>query len=342
MQDLIKTFFSRDMFGRGNAFRKECKVGPREATCVLATADNASYSYFVAPYLSSIGILPTFATFDEVSPDSVFDGVGTVVIVRFLPRRWVQSLQRFKRMGGRVMYFMDDDLMDPSALEGLPPKYARKIKDLALRQRRVIESISDEYLVSTAYLAEKYAAWRPTVLAPKPSMTQVVAAERIQLCYHGTASHGPELAWLLPVMKEVLGSIQMTQFEVFGDHGVNKMYRSLPRTAVVHPMTWPSYLAYTAGVRRDIALAPLLANGFNAGRGPTKFFDFARMGAVGIYSDCAPYKGFIRNGIDGVLLPNDPEIWARTIVELSVDSARRCAMAEAARARAMSLCWDKK
>jgi hypothetical protein len=58
-----------------------------------------------------------------------------------------------------------------------------------------------------------------------------------------------------------------------------------------------------------------------------------------IYTDVEPYRGFIRNGIDGVLLDNDPGLWARTIMELAADTPRRRQMAAAARQRASEMAW---
>ena len=60
------------------------------------------------------------------------------------------------------------------------------------------------------------------------------------------------------------------------------------------------------------------------------------MGATGIYSDVAPFAGFVRDGIDGLLLPNEPARWVNAIVALAGDTTRRAALAEAARARALA------
>jgi glycosyltransferase involved in cell wall biosynthesis len=102
-------------------------------------------------------------------------------------------------------------------------------------------------------------------------------------------------------------------------------------------MDWSNYLTYTGSVRRDIGLAPLLPEPFNAGRAPTKFFDFARMGAVGIYTDTEPYRNFVRHGVDGLLLPNEPMAWAAAIDELATDAVRRQGLAAAARERALAM-----
>ena len=64
-----------------------------------------------------------------------------------------------------------------------------------------------------------------------------------------------------------------------------------------------------------------------------KFIDYARQGALGLYSRVPPYEGFVRDGIDGVLLPNEPEAWVDAIVQWAGDPAGRAARAAAARAR---------
>lgn len=301
---------------------------------ILSGGDNASIAYLLRPHLEGQGI--PFVVIS--SPDQVAElTCSMVVIARYLPREWISSLQAFRQAGGKVVYFMDDDLMDPRATKGLPPGYRRKIEIGATRQRRVIESLCNEFWVASPYLAEKYSAWSPQLLTSAPGSLTLLQQEAVTVCYHGSASHGAEIKWLAGVMRNVQTLGGTTRFEIFGDHEVNKLFRGIPRTSVMHPMDWPNYLAYTGSIKRDIGLAPLLPGPFNAGRAPSKFFDFARMGAVGLYTDAAPYRGFVRDGIDGLLLPNEPEVWVAAIAELAGDPARRQRLAAAARERALAI-----
>jgi hypothetical protein len=48
-----------------------------------------------------------------------------------------------------------------------------------------------------------------------------------------------------------------------------------------------------------------------------KFYDYARMGAAGVYTDAAPYRGFVRDGVDGLLLPNEPARWVEALAALA-------------------------
>lgn len=326
-------FLTGDRPGRKNSFTSGVVVIGADAT--------ASVTYLLEPYLRKQGCDVTYVAMDSVPPLRVGgNGCHTVVIARYLPGHWIGPLKRFSRDKGRVVYFMDDDLMDPEVLVGLPHQYAKKIRTLAINQRHTLELMCDEFWVASPFLAQKYRSWKPNLLAPQPSASAVAETVATTVCYHGTASHQAEITWLVPVMTALQATQPGISFEIFGDHSVNRMFRKLPRVSILHPMTWPNYLAFTASVHRDIALAPLLPGPFNAGRGPTKFFDFARMGAVGIYTDVSPYRGFIRDGVDGVLLPNDFDLWLKTIVELAADAPRRERMAKAARQRALALAWD--
>jgi len=299
---------------------------------VLSGGPNASISYFVKPYVAAQGM--ECLTVDVTSNNETDAAYHTIVIVRYLPDGCITGLRDFKRNGGKLVYFMDDDLMDASALETMPDKYVKRIKSTALAKRRVIEELCSEFWVSSAYLMSKYAAWRPILLRPTGVGESLVGASRkFSICYHGTASHQTEIEWLVPLVSELQRRSSNAVFELFGDHGVNKVYRGIPGVAVLHPMSWPNYLAYTNATQRDIALAPLLPTKFNAARGPTKFFDFARMNAVGLYSKVSPYDGFIRDGIDGVLLPNEREAWVEAITSLLHDPEKRDWMASNARKR---------
>jgi hypothetical protein len=300
---------------------------------ILTIGSGASLSYIIAPHLAQLGLDYEVVEAGDGLPELEFESkVPVIVINRYLPRSWVKQLREFKRSGAKIIYFMDDDLFDAGAITDLPSAYARKIKRMALDVRKAIEALCEEFWFSTPFLCAKYTRLSPALLTPRVGSTLYQNSALVKVCYHGTASHHAEILWLAPVVSR-LQAHGATQFEIFGNHDVNRLYRDMAAVSILHPMSWENYLAYTANVRQDIALAPLLENPFNAARGPTKFFDFARMGAVGIYSDVAPYDDFIRDGIDGILLPNDPGLWVETVMSLAGDRKKRERMQSAVRER---------
>lgn len=294
---------------------------------VLTEGENPSLAYFVRPLLLAGGHDCVLADCHKAPPTAA--GFDAVIVIRYLPAAWDGFLAQVRRDGKPVAYLMDDDLLDRRAHAGLPLRYRFKIERLACLRRRAIESLCSEFWVSTPYLAGKYAAWQPLLVEAAPPPFEPM----VSVCYHGTASHAAEQDWLFALVAELQSRCMQTHFSIVGDAGINRRFRSLPRVTVLHPMPWPTYLAYTATHHCDIALAPLLPGAFNAARGATKFIDFARMGAAGIYADVPPYRGHVRDGVDGLLLPMEPEAWLAAIIALAGDAARRQAIATAARDR---------
>lgn len=306
---------------------------------ILSGGATPTTDYFLKPYLAAQGYA-VFQLDGSCEPmASAFDAqrCRLVVISRYASGCWFAALERLRRQGAKLVYFMDDDLFDLSALQGLPWRYRWKIFSQAWVHRNRLLRLCDEFWVSTPYLAEKYARFKPVMLGPLPSAQMIVQKPCVRVCYHGTASHPHEIAWLLPVIAQVQARTEAVHFELFGGRDVAKRFGGLPRVSVLHPMGWPNYLAYTASHRCDIALAPLLPGAFNAARGPTKFYDYTRMGAVGLYSDVAPYRGYVHDGVDGLLLENDPERWIEAILTLAQDAEKRTALASAARQRLLDV-----
>jgi len=272
--------------------------------------------------------------FNPIKSAHNIDSCRLIVISRYLNGKWREHLNILHRDRTKLVYFMDDDLFDIRALLGLPFRYQWKIVTQALRHRSKLMRMCDEFWVTTPHLAEKYAQLNPILLNPAPSQKTMTAKEGIHVCYHGTASHQREIEWLVAVIKEVQSRSNLIHFELFGTPDIKMMVDGLSRVSVLHPMTWPNYLAFTSAHKIDIALAPLLPGTFNAARGTTKFYDYARMGAVGLYSHVSPYREFIRDGVDGLLLENDPAVWVDAILKLAQDQPRRQSIAEAVKERA--------
>jgi len=284
---------------------------------VLSESRTASTDYFLFPYLQSLGYQTRCVSGKELDK-ALLSACSLLVIARYVSTRLLNLMAACRHDGLQIVYFMDDDLFDAQALAGLPWPYRWKIISQALVHRRRLVRLCTAFWFSSPYLAEKYPALRPVLLSPAVIMPPLAnATPPIVVCYHGTAAHQLELAWLLPIITTVQTQSDTIHFELFGTGKVARAIKQLPRVSVLQPMSWPNYLAFTSIQRRDIGLAPLLSGKFNAARAATKFFDYARMGAVGIYTDTPPYRGFIGNGSNGCLLPNDPALWVDKILQLA-------------------------
>ncbi len=260
-----------------------------------------------------------------------------VVVVRYLPRKWLRPLGQARRAGATLLYLMDDDLLNPDLLGELPPAYRRRVRERITLQRGRIPDLFDQIWVTSTVLESRYRHLGAVRLPLRPHPNLLVERPRLQLAYLGTSVHEREFAWL----RELLGLLQErhahTHVDVFGDLAINRQFRDLPRLRILHPMRWANYLAETGPGRVDLLLSPLLESPVNAARAPVKFIDAARCGAAGLYSDRAPYRGFIRHGVDGLLLGDQPREWLDAIEELMNDRATRLQLAEEARRRALRL-----
>ncbi len=270
-------------------------------------------------------------------PDIPIPAGAALVIIRFISPKWQRHIEKYIDRCSRIVYFMDDDLFDPTALSTLPKEYRTKIIRRSAAQHRWITQYCDDIWVSTAFLAKKYSHLNPEMVSAKPSPLLLEKRKPVRIAYHGSSSHREEKYWLRQIVEGVLEACPSASFEIFGEHDIYKYYRDLPRVSVLHPMSWQNYLAYTKTHQLDIGLAPLLDSDFNFARGPVKFYDFVRMGAVGVYSNCTPYNNFIEQNINGILLENDPQRWVDAITLLINKENKRVELANNAKVYAYSL-----
>lgn len=300
---------------------------------VLEHGPNPSTDYYIRPRLRKNSIPYEIINCSSQRPDHLEIPGGTfIIIVRYLTRSWGTYLLRHRHLFSGVALFMDDDLIAAKHSAHLPLHYRHKIHSLFERQLDQLNLLCSQLWLSTANLAEVYAHCAPRVLPPLP-LCQDVTETPLTYFYHGSAAHQAEITWLLDVVAEVQRRCCQLNFLIIGGGDVNRLFRSLPRTMVIHPLSWHSYGTCLATVPHHIGLVPLLPCNFNNGRSHTKFFDLTRFGSVGIYSDTPPYSQFIRNNVDGILLENSPELWIKTIISLAEDRERRMLLLAEARKR---------
>lgn len=243
-----------------------------------------------------------------------------VVLVRYVPTAWAGFIERHRSRIAELIFFMDDDLFDFGAARGLGWRYRLKLARLATRRRDWLRAQGAALWVSTPYLRDKYADWSPQLIRPAPLPTP---DESIRVFYHGSASHEAEIRWLYPVIEAALQAEPRLTFEIIGTSAVNRLYRRLPRTTVVHPMSWPAYRSFIAMPGRHIGLAPLLDGSFNRARSCTKFFDITRAGAVGIYTSGTVCADVVEHGVNGWVIAPEPDAWSRAIVQLARNAEQR-------------------
>ena len=293
---------------------------------ILEERQNPSTDYFVLPALIERGVdasdIQRLSWSHALSASDLND--ATVVIVRYLTSSWREAIETNRAGIRQLIYFMDDDLGDWRASQGLSLKYRYKLWRYATRHWGWLMQAKTDFWVSTDYLREKYASQQAVAIVPQ--RIAMPAGKRCRIFYHATASHRAEIEWLLPVMKQVLAQCPAVDFEIIGDRSTWQAYRHLPRTTVVHPLSWESYQTFISQPGRDIGLAPFLPSKFNAARSHTKMFDIERAEAHGLFAENGPWASLIEaRSVSGTdrpefrLLPMDQAQWVSALVKWAGD-----------------------
>ncbi|WP_020682483.1 glycosyltransferase [Marinobacterium rhizophilum] len=295
---------------------------------IVEQAANPSTDFFILPKLENGDFRCERLLLYDGPPD---DGgeIDRVIFVRYITPQWRRWVERNKASLGKVVLFMDDDLLDLKAHSGLPWRYRWKLLQLIWRHQRWLKAFGVELWVSTPWLLEKYQEWQPQLLYPQSPHLSTPAVTT--LFYHGSASHYDEIEWLYPVVAEVLERAPELTFEIIGNQKVRKLFANVPRVHVLHSMNWPAYQALLQRPGRTVGLAPLLDSPFNRARSHTKFFDITQAGAVGIYAPGTIYERIVTHGDNGLLVPMDKAAWVEAILQLAGDEVYRARLLQGAR-----------
>lgn len=239
-----------------------------------------------------------------------------LVIVRHIPRQWLTFIKRNQKAWPAITYFFDDDILGILDDPTLPPAYALRTFFKFRLNLGLLKNICSHVLVSTPALAKKYGLQHSCVLDPEYVSSNTDRAGTT-VFYHGTESHRREIIWLRRVVEMVQTKSRDCIFELSGPAWVRDLYSDIPRVRVIHPMNWKSFFEYTSAVKFDIGLSPVLDTPYNRFRSHVKLLDITRTGAAGIYSKVPQFEMFVKHGYNGLLLDNDPRLWAREILDMS-------------------------
>ena len=298
--------------GASQRFNTRC-VDVKNLVYVVEERSNPSTDVFVIPAVTAAGCRVVRCRFTDLPAAAELAG-ATLVFVRYVPPAWAKLTEAVRTSLRGLAFFMDDDVLDVRASAGMPWRYRFKLARLASWRSGWLRRQKAELWVSTPYLMQKYANWRPRLVLPSP--TEHPTGMR-RVFYHGSASHAAEIVWLRPVLEEALRSEKRLALEIVGGQDVYSLYRGLPRVMVVHPMRWPSYQTFLAMPGRHVGLAPQLDVPFNRARSYTKFFDITRCGAVGIYSPNSACAELVSHETDGIVAPLEQQAWVDAILHLA-------------------------
>ncbi len=307
---------------------------------VLQRGENASTDYYLRSRLAACGLPAEIADLTDDPGASGMLGAGgagalMVVLCRYAAPAWLDALERMRDRLVRVAFFMDDDLPAMLRAREIPSAARGKVALHFAAHAERLSGLCSEVWVSTPELANRYAEAAPRVLAPLPEAEPPppAPASADLVVYHGTDVHPRERRFVLEVASLLQTRSPGARIELAGDRSLARAAAGLAGVEVVPQRSWPDYLEVQTGRTAAISLAPLFPSDLNDARAPVKAFDAARLGAAGLYADAPAYRGHVRDGEDGLVLPMQPSAWAAAIAALLADPDRRMRLAGAARAR---------
>jgi len=314
-----------------------------DAILVLQRGANASTDYYLRPRLRGEGRCEVV---DIQSPPSrcgllAPDGPSAlfVIVCRYASSAWLDALEAARHRLARVAFFMDDDLPEMIRDAALPLAARGKVASHFGEHVDRLGALASEIWVSTPILAERYAASTPMVLTPAPEDDPPEPSREPprRVVYHGADVHARERRFVVATARILAELDPGAVVEITGDAALRSVCRGLGNVEITQQLPWPDYLLRQQGARAAIGLAPLADSAVNRARAPVKAFDAARLGAAGVFADVEPFRSFVRGGVDGMLLPMDPQVWAVAIAALLNDPDRRLALARTARSRLVAL-----
>ena len=312
---------------------------------VLSEEPSSSFDYWVKGLLEKHESDYTLLD-PKINPSiiaSKLEIIKQIIIIRYIPRIWMDTIHSLKVSGVKIILFLDDDLLNIRPSNDLPIQYTLNLWWKIGRHKNKIYKIINELWVTNKYLAERcQIALKKNkigirILPFKPIIKVLNPPSIYRICYYGTSSHKLEIKWI----KDLFVKIQELRDDCILDIVVNnywrKEFKKIKRVRMLHPLNWETFLLDTGNRSIDIYLAPLFSTTFNLSRSPVKFLDAVRLKSVGIYSNCRPYSNFINNDVDGVLLPNSHDIWIRTIETLLENKEKRKEIVNASLSRAKNM-----
>ena len=251
---------------------------------------------------------------------TVFASAGACLVMR--------HAMRAKRLPGgrRLIYFIDDAVEQGVSDASLPFIYRQKLRLVERAAARRIGRRAAVAVVGSAELARRQTGRIETHLI-HPYWSEPIAglehfgplpggAGWVDIAYLGSIVHRADLAFLWPVIGEVLAAHPRARFHLAERHRVPAALAGHPRVVRIPGLGWGAYRAGLAQRRFHLALYPLMDTEFNRGRSLNKLIEHGVVGAAALYSRSWGEAWRAGEGGAGLTLRNRRDDWRAAIEHL--------------------------
>lgn len=255
-------------------------------------------------------------------------------------------LPKWNSFGGKLIYEIDDDLMDESGL--IERHYNGDITETINKVRFLAEN-ADLVHVSTQPLADKIQILNPNVhIVPNVLQSQLwqLDTERdhsvgnfarksggpVRVGYIGTPTHDADLALVTEAMRVIekkFGS--KVEIEVIG--GFQKKTPTFgKRIGLPKKNDYPSFVNWLQQrVHWDIGIIPLVKDDFNRSKSYLKFLEYAALDMAIVVSDAESYREIAKTEHNCLVSSDGVESWVSQLSRLIEDADLRNRLSSQAR-----------
>lgn len=236
-----------------------------------------------------------------------------------------------KQRGKRILYILDDDLLQVPLTLGSGCYYAQRSVQKHIRQ---ILEYSNCFLSPSTKLLEIYGAGKEAAIRISEPAIHVSAQRaaspdgRVRIGFAGSPDRSYDIDLLLTdalmQLKEKYGD--GISIEFFGSE--TEIAKTLKCTTYPYTDSYETYRKQMEALCWDIGLAPMPDTHFHSCKHYNKLVEYCSYGIVGVYSRVLPYTAGVDDGVNGLLCGNTTAEWVEALSKLIEDTEFRLRLSQ--------------
>ncbi|MFY9552710.1 MAG: glycosyltransferase [Thermoanaerobaculia bacterium] len=305
--------------------RAEPPPGPRTLSCVL-DGSYPSTDLCFGHYDDQTRSRRTYVRFeqlvDQMAPTWPTE-TDLLLLVRTVTEPAPEVARRAVAEGIPSAYYLDDDFLSlheygPPFDNFAPGQPAHANLVSALRQVDAVwatspviaESVRPHNPRIVPHNGAVAEAWLPTRLRPRG------VGGRVRIAHTGSGYRAKEFELVWEGLRQVAHEFSdLVEFEFWGVDVSDLPALEAPSAQIPYIHSYPEFMTRLRGAGLDILLTPLLDSPRpRLAKSPSKYYQVAAAGALGIFSDVPPYAG-LPHGLTCLKAANTPEAWYEALCE---------------------------
>ncbi|WFP51675.1 glycosyltransferase [Methylomonas sp. EFPC3] len=249
-----------------------------------------------------------------------------IIIQRDFPsKKTAKLLLSLLNMGIPIVYDLDDLLLDNQPehprffyFKTVSPyiKWLIKEVDLITVSTIALKNELTPHTQRPIYVIQNLLNHNLFIEQPKPRH------DIFNILISGTPTHQEDWSIIEEPVFDILKAYKdRVNVIFFGD--APKAFRNHPSVSSIDfKPNYKDYASYLKSLDIHIALVPLKDTKFNQCKSNIKWLEYSAAGIPGIYSDITPYRSCIDNGLNGILVNNNPKSWFLAIESVLLDKIK--------------------